>query len=101
MSKTEMVFQKALMVIAKVHQNPKSLDVVDFLLRLATINPKDLVSAYERTTNGRRSQIVELLKKSYKIQAIQLYREQTGVSLLKAKEAVEKIANEEGIIIGS
>lgn len=36
-------------------------------------------------------EVVELLKRGQKIQAIQLYREKTGVGLAEAKKAVEEM----------
>lgn len=41
--------------------------------------------------------VVQELEQGRKIQAIKLYREQTGVGLREAKEAVEEIARQRGL----
>jgi ribosomal protein L7/L12 len=46
---------------------------------------------------GTESDVLELLRAGQKIQAIKVYRERMGVSLLEAKNAVELLATEQGI----
>ena len=45
--------------------------------------------------------LISLLEQGREIDAIKLYREQTGSSLKQAKEAVERIAHERGLAIRS
>ncbi|MFY9254179.1 MAG: hypothetical protein WAO83_12035 [Fuerstiella sp.] len=43
------------------------------------------------------SQVVHLLGRGEMIQAVKLYREQSGLGLKQSREAVQRIANENGI----
>lgn len=47
------------------------------------------------------SQIVNLLGRGEMVQATKLYREQSGLGLKQSKEAVERIAEENGIAVAS
>jgi large subunit ribosomal protein L7/L12 len=74
---------------------------VVFIVALLKITKNDAGSA--RTSNNaataisamspdeRNNAIVSLLKQGRKIEAIKLYREQTGLGLKEAKDAVEQI----------
>jgi len=46
-------------------------------------------------------QLLELLEQHHKIQAIKLYREQTGAGLKQAKEAVEELARKHHLPTGA
>lgn len=45
--------------------------------------------------------VVSLLEQGRKIEAVKVYRERTGVGLKQAKEAVETIASERGLVSAS
>jgi ribosomal protein L7/L12 len=51
--------------------------------------------------SGLEQEIVSLLQQGRKIAAIKVYRERTGAGLKKAKEAVEAIAANRGIVAPS
>jgi ribosomal protein L7/L12 len=42
-------------------------------------------------------EVVQLLERGAKIQAVKIYRERTGTGLAEAKEAVERIARDRGL----
>ena len=61
----------------------------------------DLPAPERRSFSNAEEEIVFLLEQGRKIEAIKLYREQTGTGLKEAKEAVEDIARRRGIQKGS
>ena len=61
----------------------------------------DLPVPERRSFSNAEEEIVFLLEQGRKIEAIKLYREQTGTGLKEAKEAVEDIARRRGIQKGS
>ncbi len=55
-------------------------------------------SSTEPETSRRDEQLLELLRAGRKIDAIKLYRKQTQAGLKEAKDAVEALAAEHGIV---
>ena len=62
---------------------------VDFLLKGLGLTQKEEVSL--STVNPMLTEIVALLRQNRKIEAIKVYRENTGVGLAEAKMAIDKI----------
>jgi ribosomal protein L7/L12 len=48
---------------------------------------------------GTDADLIDLLRRGQKIEAIKLYRERTGTGLREAKEAVERLADQSGIAV--
>jgi len=92
--RTNDYYKEAIKRIVDFRRNPKDFDTVEFLLFLASENPELLVDSFNKT---KHSQIVSLLRKDKKIQAVKLYREQAGVTLREAKEYVDQIIVNESI----
>ena len=90
-------YERATEILQQVYTNPNSFDAFGFLLKLTKTHPNVLVEAYESHSTSLRFRVISYLKDSFKIRAIKIYRDETGVGLREAKEAVEKIAEEEGI----
>lgn len=60
--------------------------------------PQALSNSAEGISNAPEQEIVSLLKNGKKIAAIKLYREKTGSGLADAKNAVEALASNHGIV---
>lgn len=74
-------FSELMILRARVDELERKLDLV--LHRLG-LQP-------DEATTPDHSEIVELLRRGQKIEAIKLYRERTGLGLKEAKDAVEAI----------
>jgi ribosomal protein L7/L12 len=59
-------------------------------------NPPNAFSASVSITGAASADIMDLIRRGRKIEAIKLYREQTGVGLKEAKDAVEQIERSTG-----
>lgn len=55
--------------------------------------------AHELTTGDGEAEILRLLGEGRKIEAIQLYRQNLGVGLKEAKQAVEALAERQGVVV--
>jgi arabinogalactan endo-1,4-beta-galactosidase/ribosomal protein L7/L12 len=73
----------------------KAKDMVEALGRAGSL------AAREPLDSALENEIVSLLEGGKKIGAIKLYRERTGVGLKEAKDAVEAIAAQRGIVVPS
>jgi uncharacterized protein YihD (DUF1040 family) len=98
-NKTKETYEKALEVVQQVYQNPSSLDIVAFLLKLAQEHPNVLVSTTNTLITSLKLRVIQLLREGRKVQAIKLYRAETRKCLKEAAEEVNKIAKEQGIPI--
>lgn len=67
-------------------------EAVEALLRGEEITPP-----VRQTSEPSEQDVLELLRAGKKIDAIKLYREQTGSGLAEAKQAVEQLGREHGI----
>lgn len=98
-SKTVENYERALGIINKILSEEERIDITKFLLILAQDHPGELVSTYYKMSSSLRNRIIIELRDKKKIPAIKMYRDETKVSLKEAKDAVEKIAEEENIIL--
>ncbi|MET7469424.1 50S ribosomal protein L7/L12 [Micromonospora sp. NPDC005686] len=71
-----------------------ALVVVVFLLLLVLRRdrPRDLV-APDRPAGGGQAEVLRLIHAGRKVEAVKLLREQTGLSLLEAKQAVDALSS--------
>lgn len=59
--------------------------------------PEETPAVSDQPASGSDDEVMKLLRSGSKIGAIKAYREQTGVGLKEAKDAVEAMASEHGI----
>lgn len=64
---------------------------VDFLLNELGLTEKAEASLFATPGDSMLAEVVALLRRNRKIEAIKLYREQTGVGLKEAKDVIDKM----------
>ena len=60
--------------------------------------PDETAAAADQPANELDDEVLELLQSGQKISAIKLHRERTGVGLKEAKDAVEALATQHGVV---
>lgn len=81
--------KQAIDILAMENLNHESL-----LLKILKIRPSVIVKAYENTAQIMPEwlkEVIKELKAGYKIRAIKLYRQETGMGIKEAKEACDRI----------
>lgn len=84
----------------KRYQQQTGVGLAEARNAVEAVGRGDVVAAVELNSDVPQD-VIALLGRGEKIAAIKLYREQTGASLKAAKEAVEKIAEENGIAMAA
>lgn len=82
--------KKAISLLQELEMDPGT-DFRDIVYELARSNPGTLLAVVDTLKNSWIELVREELKNERKIQAIKIYREQTGLGLKESKEAVESM----------